>query len=186
MEQEKKSADVENIDLQEAVQDEVAAQVPIKSEESEPTVGNDKENTDRLPPNVVVGGKWWPPYVITFAVLGVVMLLVAWARGCFSDTNAKVLVGDWCDALFVPGILCMCFGLLVLGSNGGAFDMLTYGVLRLFELFKRDPIDRKYGSFYEYQQSRRKKKRSFLYLIVVGGVYLIVAVVLLVVYSQME
>ena len=137
----------------------------------------------QLPPNVQeIRGRWWLPYVITFAVLAVFTVLVAWARGCFAEYETKALIGYWCDAFFVPGILCVCFGLLVLGSNGGAFDMLAYGIRRFFGLFKRDVIDRKYGTFYEYQQARRSKKRSFWYMVIVGGVYLLVSAVLLVIY----
>lgn len=154
---------------------------------------NNKSDAERAdqhaynPHNVdQVREKFWPRYLITASILAVMVLLVAWARGGFTQTSAKNLLGAWSDAFSVPGILMVCFGLLVLGSNGGAFDMLSYAVKGIFRLFKKDPLDRKYGGFYEYQQARREKKRSFWYLIIVGGAYLLVGVVLLIVYFQAE
>ena len=160
----------------------------LQTDETEETPENGAASDEKkqLPPNVekIKGGQWLP-YVITCAVLAVITVLVGWARGGFDNPSIKSLLGDWCDAFFVPGILCVCFGLLVLGSNGGAFDMLAYGVRRLFGLFRKDPIDRKYATFYEYQKSRKEKRRSFWYLIIVGGAYTVVAVVLFALYYTM-
>lgn len=146
-----------------------------------------ESNSEQLPPNVVERKqRRWLPYVITAAVLAVFTVLVGWARGVFTETDTVTLLICWCDAFTVPGILGVAFGLLVVASNGGAFDMLAYGVKSIFRLLKRDPIDRKYGGYYEYQQARRSKKRSFWYMIIVGGAYLLVGIVLLVVYLQLE
>ena len=159
--------------------DEVTQSDPEQLGEGVPGDSNSKQ----LPPNVEeLKSRKWLPYLITFAVLIAVTLLVAWARGGYTQTDSKKLLSAWCDALFVPGILCVCFGLLVLASNGGAFDMLTYGVIRLFALFKKDPVDRKYGGYYEYQQARRSKKRSFWYLVIVGSVFVAVSIILFVIY----
>lgn len=149
-------------------------------------------SSQQLPPNVeIIKGRNWLPYVITAAVLAALTLLTAWIRGAFSEIDPQVLsdlqvtelqyrLQQWCDAFSVPGILCLCFGLLLLASNGGAFDMLAYGVRKFFHLFKKDPIDRKYGTYYDYQQAKRAKKRSFWYLIIIGGAYLLVGIALLV------
>ena len=148
----------------------------------------------QLPPNVEeIKGNEWIRYVITAAVLAVLTVLTAWIRGAFAEIDPQTLVDyditelqyrfqQWCDAFSVPGILCLCFGLLVVASNGGAFDILAYGVKSFFRLFRRDPLDRKYGGYYEYKQSRAEKKRSFWFFIIVGGAYLLVGLVLLVLY----
>lgn len=158
----------------------------IKTEEIDDAAHED-ESAKPLPPNVEkLPERRWLPYVITAAVLAVMTVLVAWGRGAFTAKDPEELLRFWCDAFSVPGILGVCFGLLVLASNGGAFDMLAYGVQSLFRLFKKDPIDRKYGGYYEYQQARKEKKRSFWYLVIVGGAYLLVGIVLLIVYMQMD
>lgn len=173
--------DVEVTEAAETLATEETANDPEALEEE---VSNEAVET-QLPPNVEkIKGRWWLPYVISFAVLAVLTVLVGWARGCFIETDIKEIVRCWCDAFSVTGILGVCFGLLVVGSNGGAFDMLAYGVRKLFSFLKKDPIDRKYGGYYEYQQARREKKRSFWYLLISGGVYLLVGVILLFVYYK--
>ena len=144
------------------------------------------DDAQQLPPNVdKLKKRRWLPYVIMAAVLAVATVLVGWARGGFTKTETRELLIAWCDGFFVPGLLGIAFGVLVLASNGGAFDMLAYGLRRFFGLFRKDPIDRKYNTYYDYQQSRKEKKRSFWYMIIVGGAYLLVGVILFVVYFTM-
>ena len=157
---------------------------PTELEATDAATTEEKESenssADKLPPNVVeVRGRWWLKYLITTAVLAVFTVLVAWARGAFVETDQKELLGQLSDAFFVPGILAVCFGLLIVASNGGAFDILSYGVKSLFRLFKKDPLDRKYGGFYEYRKARQEKKRSFWYLVIVGGVFTLISGALL-------
>ena len=137
-------------------------------------------SANKLPPNVQeIKDRWWLKYVITFAVLAVFTVLVAWVRGAFISASQKELLGKLSDAFFVPGILAVCFGLLIVASNGGTFDMLAYGVRTLFRLFRKDPKDRKYGGFYEYRKARQEKKRTFWYLVIVGGVFTLIGAALL-------
>lgn len=149
---------------------------------------NTTENTGALPPNVeVVKGRWWIKYLITVGVLAVIAVLVAWARGAFGPisqtelaelkiTELQCRMRQWSDAFFVSGVLGLGFGLIIVASNGGAFDMIAYGFRALFSVFKKDPVDRKYATFYDYRKAREKKKRSFWYLVIVGGAFVLVSV----------
>ena len=134
----------------------------------------------KKPPNVeeVSKNRWWLKYVITAGVHVVVGVLVALARGAFTAKNQMDLLSALSDAFFVPGILGIAFGLIIVASNGGAFDMLAYGIKMFFRLFTRDPLDRKYGGYYEYRQARKEKKRSFWFLMIVGAVFLAIGIVL--------
>ena len=139
---------------------------------------------DKLPPNVVEGkNRWWLPYLITTAVLLVFAVLVALSEGVFTATYPKDLWSGLSTAFFVPGILSVGFGALVVCSNAGAFDMLSYAFQTLFRIFKKDPIDRKYGDYYGYRQAMKEKKRSFWYLIIVGAVFTLIGGVFLIVFN---
>ena len=166
--------------------DEPQAQI---DEQQATTDENNAENDDNLvdssanalPPNVVEGkDRWWIRYLIAFAVLSVFAVLVAWARGAFATTDRKVLLSALCDAFSVPGVLGISFGMLIVVSNGGAFDIFAYAIRSIFLLFKKDPLDRKYGGYHEYRQAQQEKKRTFWYLIIVGAVFLAVGIALLV------
>ena len=171
--------------------DEVGAN-EILDETSE-EVAAEEENAPKLPPNVEeIKPRIWHKYVITAAVLVVLVLLVAWIQGAYAEVTPQLLEKygvaterqfrfmQWSNAFASPGVLTICLGLLVVASNGGMFDMLSYGVSAVFRLFRKDPIDRKYGNFYEYRKARQAKKRSFWYLVIVGAVFTAISALLLI------
>ena len=177
---------VTDIEISESSQEEMTQNDSKALEKAVPLESNDTKNASKkYPPNLEKNkSRWWLSYVITFAVLAVITVLVAWIRDCYTETSTKILIRGLCDAFCVPGILGICFGLLVLASKGGAFDMISYGMRRFFGIFKKNPLDRKYRDYYEYKKAKREKKRSFWYLIIVGGVYLLVGLALLLVFYK--
>lgn len=122
-------------------------------------------------------------YLIPCLMCGAMAVVILAVRGAFVKSG-KALIADLCDAFTVPGILMLGFGLLVFATNGGAFDMLAFGVRKLFDLFKRDLTKVKYRTFYDYRQAQAEKKRSFLHWIIVGGGFLLIAIIFLIIYSQ--
>lgn len=121
-------------------------------------------------------------YLIPFLLCAVVVIVVLAVRGSFVKSG-KPLISDLCDAFAVPGMIMTCFGLLVFVTNGGTFDMLAFGVRKLFDLFKKDLTKVKYRTFYDYREAQKEKKRSFWNLIVVGLFFVTAAVVFLIVYE---
>lgn len=107
--------------------------------------------------------KFWK-YFITALVGLVAALLILVLKGTYLS-----------DALFVPGVLLLGVGTLLFASNGGAFDMLAFGVIKLLDLYKRDLTKVKYRTFYDYRQAQKDKKRSFDYLLIVGAAMVVVA-----------
>ena len=86
-----------------------------------------------------------------------------------------------CDALFVPGILLLCAGLLVVVSSGGAFDALSFGTQKLISLVrseeKRNELPKTY---YDYVEARHaKEKADPRALLMVGGGMTLLAVIAL-------
>ena len=75
----------------------------------------------------------------------------------------------WIDALTVAGAVVILLGLLGLVSHYGAFDIFGYA----FSFFGY----RKYGSLYEYSESKKEKRSkagwSFMPYIIVGLLYLL-------------
>ena len=89
-----------------------------------------------------------------------------------------------CDAFFVTGICFACIGVIMLAGNGGAFDMLGYAFVMLFDALRKDISKRKYKDFYEYRQAKKEKKRNVLYMFVVGGAFIAISVIFLILYYQ--
>ena len=81
--------------------------LPAETNSDETSDGNDSEdnNSPQLPPNArKMKRLWWVKYLTTAIVLMIMTILVAWARGCFTETNPQQLLIYWYDAFFVPGI----------------------------------------------------------------------------------
>ena len=123
-------------------------------------------------------------YVITFLIGLVFALLIMIMKGLFSCTNQKIAFQILTDSFFVPGVILICFGILVVCANGGTFDMLVYGVKQFFSLFKKDLTKAKHKTFYEYQQAQKEKKTEFWFLIIDGIVLVAISLIFLGIYNN--
>ena len=116
-------------------------------------------------------------YLITFAVGIVAAFVIAVCNHIFLANEFVDVVEILIDAFFVPGILLFCFGMLVLATNGGTFDMLTYGMMRFVSLFKKDHNDIKYKTYHEYTLAKHEENRPFGFLVIVGLILIAISVV---------
>lgn len=123
-------------------------------------------------------------YLITAAFGAVLAFIVLLLKDVFHLSQTVDVMKALCDGFFVSGVLIACFGGLVFASNGGVFDMITYGVKNLFWLFKKNPADRKYKDFYEYREAMKEKKRSYGYMVIVGLAYIAVSLIFLALYYK--
>lgn len=122
-------------------------------------------------------------YLIPVALGVAVVLMILTSKGAFVKTG-KGLISDLCDAFFVSGAILTGVGALIFVTNGGAFDMLAFGVRKLFDLFKKDLTKVKYRTFYDYRQAQKEKNRSFIHLLLIGVAFLLVSIVFFIIYNQ--
>ena len=125
--------------------------------------------------------KYWK-YLITFVVGLLMGLFVFLIKDAFSFTEKAKIVEVLIDATFVPGILMVCFGLLILSANEGTFDMLIYGTKQFFNMFRKKYHRKEVQSFYDYRKAKSENKNDFLYLIFVGIFYLLLSGLFLIIY----
>lgn len=122
-------------------------------------------------------------YIITTVFCAVIAVLLLWSRGTFTQTNVQTVYKDLCDALFVPGIIVLGLGVLVFASNGGAFRMLAFSMIKLVDLFRRDLTKVKYRTFYDYKEATKDNKNDFWFMIIVGAAFVVASVVFLILYE---
>ena len=79
--------------------------------------------------------KPWKAYAVCIGIGLLMVLGILASKNVLELTSALEIYGAVCDAFFVPGILYLCLGLLVLVSGTGQFDMLSYGMHSLLVLF---------------------------------------------------
>lgn len=123
-------------------------------------------------------------YLFTFLFASFVTIIYIWGIGVFSASDKEFIFKHLCNGFFISGVVVAGFGLLLLVSNGGVFDMLAFGVMSLFNAMRKDPKNRKYNDFYEYRKAKKENKRSFFYLIAVGIFFILVAVVFMVLWQK--
>ena len=126
--------------------------------------------------------------ILRYSIASAVGLALAFVILCFknifSQTDAVKVFQILCDAFFVTGICFACIGVIMLAGNGGAFDMLGYAFVMLFDALRKDISKRKYKDFYEDRQAKKEKKRNVLYMFVVGGAFIAISVIFLILYYQ--
>ena len=99
-------------------------------------------------------------YLITSLVGLSIATIIIFSKGILTVETTAQVMAILCDAFFAPGVIFVCFGLIVVASNGGAFDMLSYGVSLIFVLLKKNIKERKYKDFYEYSQAKKEKRKG--------------------------
>ena len=97
------------------------------------------------------------------------------------NITEQELVGQYlilCDAFTVPGILLIMFGFLVLLSNSGALDGISYALQDLKRVFIPGAGLEKHERYSDYVERRRQKKATgYGFLFVVGGICTAIALV---------
>ena len=121
--------------------------------------------------------------LITLVIGLVFVFMVAASKEVFKETEAKVIFHILSDSFFAVGVVITGFGLLVVASNGGAFDMLSYGVSTFFSFFRRSKA-RKYADFYEYRVDKKKNKHNFGFLLIAGSIIIVIAIIMYVFYNK--
>jgi hypothetical protein len=121
--------------------------------------------------------------LITLVIGLVFVFMVAASKEVFKETEAKVIFHILSDSFFAVGVVITGFGLLVVASNGGAFDMLSYGVSTFFSFFRRSKA-RKYADFYEYRVAKEKNKHNFGFLLIAGSIIIVIALIMYVFYNK--
>ena len=125
-------------------------------------------------------------YSVTSAICLIVAFIIMVSKKVFNETDPQTIYHILTDSFFVPGVIMASFGLLVFSTNEGTFDMLTYGVRRLFILLRRNPKDEKYKTFYDYRMSQRENRHQFGYMIIVGLVYIGISLIFLALYYNAQ
>ncbi len=121
-------------------------------------------------------------YFITAGVGLAIAIGVSFIQSLYWLEDIQDIMKSLSDCFVVPGILLILFGLLVICSNGGTFDMLGFGMKKLVSVFKRHPTEKDKESFYDYRKRKQENKHSFLYLIITGAGFLAIGAIFFVLY----
>ena len=130
----------------------------------------------------------WKRYVISAGIGLALSLLLFGAQGGFAATDPGERWRLVCDALFVPGALFIGIGLMAFVSQNGVFDMIRFGLMKVFSLmFTRKKRDDQPKTFYDYKVLKSQQEpASFGHILWVGLALIFLAGIALAFYSQYE
>lgn len=115
-------------------------------------------------------------YTITFAICSILSFVYFLIFNIFSIEDVKEVYRILCNGFFCVGIICACFGALIMISYGGAFDFIAYGIMRFFTLFKRKPNDVKYQTYFDYHTYKAEQEHdSVAFMLVVGLLFVAIS-----------
>ena len=123
-------------------------------------------------------------YIVTFLIGLFISVAIMVSKNVFKQEELVDTMHILTDAFFVPGVIILGFGLLVVASNGGTFDMLVYGTKKFINLFRKDVSKEMNDTFYDYRKARSEQKGEFLYLIIVGLVFIVISIIFLLLYYE--
>lgn len=122
-------------------------------------------------------------YWITLLAGLLIVAAIAFSKDLFAQTSLQTIFHILTDAFFVAGVLITAAGLLILSSNEGTFDMLSYGMSSFVDMFRKTS-QKKYKDFYDYRESRTGKKVKFGFLLICGTVYLAISFIMYFLYRR--
>lgn len=122
-------------------------------------------------------------YGISALVCGIVAVFYCVVRD-FSQMELVEKYRTLCDAFTIPGLLCLCVGVLIWVSNDGFFYGLSYCLNVAWRALipgARQRVER----YYDYV-TRKKEKRitGFGFLFLVGGVCMAIAILFMVLFYR--
>lgn len=125
-------------------------------------------------------------YGIALGIGLAIALSVAAGRGAFYLDDQLLMWQYLSDGCFVASVVLLSAGLLAFVASDGLFDMLGFGIKKLFSLFQRD--DRKLsGTFFEYKcMKQARRSGGYGFLIIIGALFLAAAAFFLIQYFRVD
>lgn len=115
-------------------------------------------------------------YGITGSACALIAVFYCWVRD-FSQMELVEKYRTLCDAFTVPGLLCLCVGVLIWASNDGLFYGLSYCLNVAWRALipgARHNVER----YYDYVTRKKEKQFSgYGFLFLCGGVCMAIALV---------
>jgi len=124
---------------------------------------------------------------IKYIIVAIIGIAIAFGyfliNGLFGLTELEEILKCICDGITIAGVVILGSGLLLMASNFGAFDGLTYGVSSIFAMRKPGKYElSEHENYQEYTERKKEKKVPTGYLIFTGIAFLLLAFIVLIWY----
>ena len=125
--------------------------------------------------------------VLAFLFGVIIALGVCVLKDVFSMGEPVRILRTLCDAFFLPAVLLLGGGLMVMVSNNGIFDTLAYASRNVFNLLLPGPgRGRNPESFVDYRRRKHQRQGSYGFLLLAGGLHLLLASICLALFESLS
>lgn len=121
-------------------------------------------------------------YGITTFVVALCSLLIMIVQGLFNTTDYQTIMKILTDAFFAPGIIAVCFGLLIVASNGGTFYIFSYGMASFANLFRKDRSKMRYKTYYDYKEAMKDQQKPYGFILIVGLAFVAISMIFMIIW----
>ncbi len=115
-------------------------------------------------------------------------LFIMYNRGIFSAPDSKTVIRDVSDGFTVSGMVMLCIGMLILVSQKGAFDAISFAFGSLISMFKKNAVlSEKYRTYSNYKQQKMDKDRIRTSVLMIPGLILtVLGIIFTIVYMNIK
>lgn len=114
-------------------------------------------------------------YLIGFIVAGGIFFLAVGLRNIYIETDLKQIYRALADGFTIPGVVFICFFLILWFSNLGSFQGIGYAMKHLISMLV--PVNKKKTETYAQHIENQKKVSGYGFLFVIGGLFLLLGIV---------
>ena len=116
-------------------------------------------------------------YFITFAIGLAWTLIMYFGRDIAPLPGRNMVFYALADATFIPGVFIFSFGILMLISNEGLFNGVTYGMKALWKALSDRKNPKMSESYYDYHLRKTGNKVRFGFMLIIGGLFIVASIV---------
>ena len=123
-------------------------------------------------------------FIVTTVIAGLALLFQILYGLTFQEDALRIM----CNCTFFAGVIVAAFYVLVVLSNNGAYDLLTYSIkLVWYNTFHKNVRKSKLAASYpDYREEKRGKKKTNVSFMIVGALpYIIAGIILAIPYFTM-
>ena len=109
-------------------------------------------------------------------------------RDIFHSPDARTAVRSLSDGFTVSGMLMLCIGMLILVSQKGAFDAISFAFGSLVSMFRKDAVlSDKYRTYSNYKRQKMDKDRIRTSVLLIPGLILtLLGIIFTIVYMNLK
>ncbi len=109
-----------------------------------------------------------------------IFFLVVGLRNIYAETSIVEIMRFLSDGFVIPGVLLLCFGVIVAVANMGSFNGIGYALKHAVQMLI--PFTKKKHQTYAQYVESKKPIHGYAFLFIVGAIFAAIGIVFLIIW----